>query len=118
VSSETGFFDVLYLRIFVTLSSAYDGRFYFGLKPPGLVAEIVHAICHFRWLLHKFSLRFILLLEGEPVAHSYIVDRMIAEFAAATIVFARAVDVCDTKQGGNNDGVKTDQLAENLEVLI
>ena len=36
-------------------------------------------------------MRHIILLGGEPVAISYVVDRLLAEFAAAAVVFANAV---------------------------
>ena len=69
-----------------------------------------------------------MLLEGEPVAHSYVVNRMLVEFAATTVVFARAneklqyeVDCDDDSEngkdgddiggdgnGGNKDGNNTD----------
>src|SRR5271155_5286418 len=38
-----------------------------------------------------------MLLEGELVAHSYVFDRMLGEFAAATVVFAKAIP--DGEQG-------------------
>ena len=93
ISSEVGFFDVVYLGIFAILSPTFDFRFYDALKPaPCLVSEISHAVAHFRSILHRFSLRFIVFLQGEPVVHSYIADRMLAEFAAAAVVFTRSID--------------------------
>lgn len=43
-------------------------------------------------LMHIFSARFIILLEGELVALSYVVDRLLAEFAAAVVVLATAME--------------------------
>jgi len=92
MSSEVEFFDILYLGIFAILSPAFDRRYHRGqMPPPTLVAERSYALGHFHSLLNIFSLRFIILLGGEPVAISYVVDRMLAEFAAAAMVFAYAV---------------------------
>ena len=45
LSSEVEFFDVLYLGVFVILSSAFDGHFYNGQKPSiHLVKEIACAV--------------------------------------------------------------------------
>jgi hypothetical protein len=85
------FFDVLYLGIFIILSPAFDNRFYYGLKPPPPhLKETAHAICHFQSLLHIFSNRFIIVLEGEAMSHSYVVDRLLGEFAAASVALAKA----------------------------
>lgn len=90
LSSEEKFLDVLYLGIFVILSPAFDPRFY--LKPSStLINEVAYAIRHFYSLMHIFSLRFIIFLGGEAVAPSYIMGRMLAEFAAAAVFFARSV---------------------------
>jgi hypothetical protein len=76
---------------------------------------MAHAVHHFRSILHRFSLKFFLLLEGEPVAPSYVVNRMLVEFAAATVVFSRAneksryVDCDDNSENGvDGDGVGED----------
>lgn len=91
MSSEEEFFDILYLGIFVILSPAFDSRFYLSIKPPTtLIDEIAYAVRHFHSLLHVFSLRFLIILDGEAVSHFYVVDRMLAEFAAAAVVFAKA----------------------------
>jgi hypothetical protein len=90
MSSEEGFLDIIYLGIFVILSPAFDPRFYLETKPPpALMEEIANAIRHFHSLLQVFSLRFFVILDGEAVSHSYVVDRMLAEFAAAAVVFSR-----------------------------
>jgi len=92
MSSEVEFFDILYLGTFVTLSRAFDCRFYGGKKlPPTLVSEMNHALGHFDGLLLTFASRFIILLGGQPVRLSYVVDRLLGEFAAASVVFARSV---------------------------
>jgi hypothetical protein len=88
---------MLYLGIFVTLSSAFDLRFYPGrATPPALLDEMDHAVNNFQSLLHIFSARFIILLGGQPLAPSYVVDRLLAEFAAAAVAFAKAM-----KESGN-----------------
>lgn len=92
MSSPTGFFDILYLGVFIIFSAAFDNRFYSTTKPPPtLVDELTYAERQFHSLLHIFSQRFILVLEGEPVAHSYVVDRMLGEFAAAVVVLTKAL---------------------------
>ena len=89
---EVEFFDILYLGIFAILSPALDPHFYHGLKQPPatLLAEIDCAVAHFHVLLLKFSWNYIIVLEGEPVVYTYVVNRMLAEFAAATVVFSKA----------------------------
>lgn len=90
LSCEEEFLDIVYLGIFVILSPAFDRRFY--SKPlPNLVDEVSYAIRRFHCLMHVFSLRFMIMLQGKAVAASYVVDRMLAEFAAAAVVFARDV---------------------------
>lgn len=91
LSSEEQFLDVIYLGIFVILSPAFDRRFY--SKPPlSLVDEVTYAIRSFYSLMHVFSLRFVIFLAGTPVAASYVVDRILAEFAAAAVVLTKSVD--------------------------
>ena len=89
---EVEFFDILYLGIFAILSPALDPHFYHGLKQPPatLLAEIDCAVAHFHALLLKFSWNYIVVLEEEPVVYNYIVNRMLVEFAAATVVFSKA----------------------------
>ena len=92
MSSLTGFFDILYLGVFIIFSAAFYSWFYSTTKPlPTLVEELAYAEHQFHSLLHIFSQRFIVVLEGEPVAHSYVVDQMLGEFAAAVVVFAKAL---------------------------
>lgn len=95
-----GFLDVLYLGVFVILSPAFDRRFYNGINTSKLVEEVANAKGHFHSILRKFSGRFILFLEGEAVAYTYVLDRMVAEFAAASVNFSRGIDV--TGQGEDN----------------
>jgi hypothetical protein len=107
LSSEVEFFDVLYLGIFVILSSAFDGRFYNGQKPSiHLVKEMACAIAHFYSLLNYFSEQFIVLLGGEPVSPSYVVDRMLGEFAAASVVLAKGIEELDAKEKELSDEVE------------
>lgn len=96
LSSEDGFLDVVYLGIFAILSPALDVRFYFGKKTPShLIEEANHAVHHFHSLLHVFSLRFIILLEGELVSNSYVVDRLLGEFAAAAVGLMKGIEKDD-----------------------
>jgi hypothetical protein len=99
LSSEVEFFDVLYLGIFVILSSAFDGRFYNGQKPSiHLVKEIACAVDHFYTLLKYFSDHFAVVLGGQPVSHLYVLDRMLGEFAAASVVLAKGIEELDAKE--------------------
>jgi hypothetical protein len=91
LSSEEGFLDIIYLGIFVVLSPAFDRRFY--SKPPAaLVNEQAYAMRRFYSLIHVFSIRYVTCLAGTAVAASYVVNRILAEFAAAAVVFGRRVD--------------------------
>jgi hypothetical protein len=104
VSSPTEFFDVVYLGIFIILSPAFDGRFYQTAKPPPptLVDEVAYAVGHFQSLLNIFTKRFIILLDGKAISPLYTVNRMLAEFAAAAVVFAQ--DIHEYRYEGNDDG--------------
>ena len=122
MSSEEEFLDIVYLGIFVILSPAFDIRFYNLLKPPPcLTKEMLHAVAHFKSILRIFSLRFIVVLDGEPVAHSYLVDRLLAEFAAASVVFAKAVEEADVDAGTaieGKDGIKSRNLETQVEGVL
>ena len=92
MSTPTGFFDVLYLGVFISVSPILDTRFYdLSKRSTALVSEVEHTLCHFHSLLHHFSEWFMIVVEGETIAYSYIVDRMGAEFAAAVAVLARSL---------------------------
>ena len=81
ISSPVKFFDVIYLGIFITLSHAFDPRFYGDTTPSqGLVDEIASAQSHFGSLIHVFSNHFIIILEGVNVHSSYVVNCMLSEF--------------------------------------
>jgi len=83
--------DLLYLGVFVILSPAFDRRFYFN-PSQHLVDEVAYAIRQFQSLLHVFSVRYVTVLEGEAVAASYILERILAEFAAASVVLGQSGD--------------------------
>jgi hypothetical protein len=91
LSCEDQFLDVIYLGLFVILSPAFDRRLYFK-PPPSLLDEMTYAIHRFHCLMQVISVRFVFFLEGTAVALSYLVDRMLAEFAAASVVFGKRVD--------------------------
>lgn len=91
LSSEVDFFDVLHLGIFVILSPAFDARFYDKKTPPNLVDERAYAVKHFHSILDVFNQRFGILLEYDLVDHLYVFNRMLGEFAAAAVVFAKPV---------------------------
>lgn len=106
------FLDVLYLGVFVIISSAFDLRFYSLPKPsPTIKDEIAHAVRHFQMLLHVFSLRFYLVLDGQAVSHLYVVDRLLAEFAAASVVLAKGVQG-DAEVG---EGISLSSFSKQVE---
>jgi hypothetical protein len=117
------FFDFLYLGIFILLSPAFDRRFYDTKNPPAnLVAEVAHAIQHFYNLFHIFSSRFVIDLEGEVVILSYVVDRMLAEFAAAAVNFSRAIQESYDDEGNSEeedeDGVPTSLFKASIQQIL
>lgn len=105
LSSAVELFDVLYLGVFIILSLAFDDRVYFGGQPPtSLLNEAASAISHFNSIIHIFHERFIVVLEGESVSISYVVDRMLGEFAAASMVLAKGI--FNLGGNGTNDQVE------------
>lgn len=58
-----------------------------------LVEEVRYAMSTFHSVLHIFSERFVIVIEGQPIAKSYVVDRMLAEFAAAAVVLAMTISL-------------------------
>ena len=113
-----GVFDILYLGIFAILSPALDPRFYHGLKQPPatLLAEIDCAVAHFHVLLLKFSWNYIVVLEGEPVVYTYVVNRMLAEFAAATVVFSKAT--AEANPEGAKHGMASSIVVGHVEDIL
>jgi hypothetical protein len=120
--SEVEFLDIVYLGIFVILSPAFDGRFYTKKTPPALIQEAAYAVRHFQSLLHNFAIRHIIVLAGVAVAHSYVVDRLLAEFAAASVVFAKAIHKSQEDEGYGNgeigDGVTFSMFAGSIEHIL
>jgi hypothetical protein len=116
MSSEVQFLDIVYLGIFVILSPAFDSRFYSKKGPATLTQEAAYAVRHFESLLHTFSVGFIILHDGVPVAHSYIVDRMLAEFAAASVVFAKAIP--ESQEDDVQDGVSFSAFAGSIKGIL
>lgn len=112
--------DVVYLGIFLILSPVFDGRFYSGSKPPqSILNEIGHAVDHFHAVLQFFSLRYVIHLEGEIVAYSYIVDRILCEFSASSMAFAKGIDECNVGRGIGGDGlIAFSAFKERLEGIL
>jgi hypothetical protein len=116
VSSPTGFFDVLYLGIFIILSPALDKRFYETRVPATITQEeVIHAKQHFHSVLNILAERFLIVLEGEPIAQSYVFNRMLGEFAAAVVVFVKAIaeDLHD-----DGDGPSTLNIRAGIQGLL
>lgn len=121
LSSNVEFFDVLYLGIFIILSPAFDTRFYYGMKPPTPhLKESAKAVCHFHSLLHIFSQRFFIVLEGEVMSHLYVVDRMLAEFAAASVGLAMATEESHRieEEVEDGDGISSLTFKEHIEGIL
>jgi hypothetical protein len=121
LSSNVEFFDVLYLGIFIILSPAFDTRFYYGVKPPTPhLNETAKAVCHFHSLLHIFSQRFIIVLEGEVMSHLYVVDRMLGEFAAASVGLAMATEELHgiEEEVEDDDRIPSSTFREHIEDIL
>ena len=121
LSSEVEFFDVIFLGIFVILSRAFDRRFYNAKVPPNLDDEASCAVAHFKRILDVFSQRFFILLERKVVAHFYVFDRMLGEFAAASVVFAKALHDNQDKDyddGSGENGVTYEMFRESIEDIL
>lgn len=115
MSSEEGFFDVIHLGVFAILSPAFDIRFYGSNKPPPtLIEEVAYAVKHFHSILRVFTERFHLVVEGLSVSHLYVVDRMLAEFAAAAVVFSKALPGADEM----GEGLDISSFPERIEGII
>lgn len=111
----------MYLGVFVILSTAYDNRFYHSHKPAArILKEAAFAVSNFHSLLHTFSCRFIVVLEGEVVSITYVVDRMLGEFAAASLVLLQAV--YESEGYGANDEIEDRiprlALAGQIETIL
>lgn len=111
MSSEMEFLDVLQLGVFLILAPSFDRRFYQKKTLPTLIQEIDFAVQCFHSILQIFALRFIIVLDGVPVAVSYVVHRMLAEFAAAAMVLAKGA--YDSRLDGE-DG-KEDEEENDME---
>jgi hypothetical protein len=119
MSSPEEFFDILYLGIFVILSPAFDARFYNAKPPPTLIKEAAYAASHFHYILRIFSERFIILLENEPIAHSYVVNRMLGEFAAAAAVFSKGIREAQGEgEGDEEEKITSFMFLKRLEGIL
>ena len=119
ISSEEGFFDILHLGVFVILSTAFDNQFYeSGKCPPTLIYiyfidEVAYARHHFYSILHQVFRRFHILLDGVGVSVMYVVERMLAEFMAASVVLAKSLP---GDQVGDNINFST--FVEHIEGIL
>lgn len=113
------FFDFLYLGVFILLSPAFDRRFYHTKNAPAnVVAEVAHAIQHFYNLFHIFSSRFVIDLEGEVVVLSYVIDRMLAEFAAAAVNFSSAIRDSYQEEDEDEDRISTSLFKASIQDIL
>ena len=115
---EVEFFDIFIPWHIAILSPALDPCFCHGLKQPPatLLAEIDCAVAHFHALLLKFSWNYIVVLEGEPVVYTYVVNRMLAGFAAATIVFSKAA--AEANPEGAKHGMASSIVVWRVEDIL
>lgn len=105
--------DIVYLGIFITLSSALDPRFHQpNEQPEASYAEIICAEGRFTSLIHFFSNNYLTILDGVIIDPWYIVKRMLAEFAAAVAVFAT---VLEDHRRGDMDSMDVDGLTNQGE---
>jgi hypothetical protein len=77
--------------VFIILSPAFDSRFYQTTPPSNLRREIGNAIGHFSKIIHAFSQKFTILVDGEVIVPWYIVNRMLGEFAAAAVFLSQSI---------------------------
>ena len=114
ISSEEGFFDILHLKVFIILSTAFDNRFYESEKcPPTLIDEVAYACRHFYSILHQVFQRFHILLDGVDVSVMYVMERMLAEFTATSVVLAKNLP---GDQVGDNIDFST--FVEHIEGIL
>jgi len=99
------------------LSPAFDARFYGGKPPPQVVDEASCAKAHFFNILHTFNERFFILLGGDVICHSYVVDRMLGEFAAAAVGFAKAIHNTQGDQH-EDDEITASIFTEHVEDIL
>jgi hypothetical protein len=120
-------FDVIYLGIFIILSRALDPRFDDLTNPPrALDEEIASAESHFHSLLHFFEDHYFMILEDVVMHPSYVVKRLLAEFAAAILFFAKAIEgfqrgdseMDDAEVGEDRDVIRYSKLKVQLRHLI
>ena len=95
MSSPVEFFDVVYLGIFVILSRALNPQFYHPAETPqALDNEVASAELHFVSLILYFRTQYFTVLDRVLINPWYIIKRMLAEFAAATVTFSLAIEKC------------------------
>jgi hypothetical protein len=80
------------LGLFIILSRAFNPRFYSTQTPQALDDEIASAEAHFVSLMHYFSEHYITVLDSLMIDPWYIIKRLLAEFAAAAIIFSQGID--------------------------
>jgi hypothetical protein len=122
LSSPVEFFDVLFLGIFITLSRALNPLFYrhpTSTPPRALDDEIASAESHFISLIHYFSNHHLTVLEGVVIDPWYIVKRMLAELAAAMVVFTQGFDVSGMEvDGGEHESDEDDIPLAKLKAKV
>lgn len=97
-----GFFDILHLGVFLILSPAFDKHFYQSSNPPPrLIDELDYALHHFLSILHQVFSRFHILLDGVGVSAKYVLDQMLAKFAAAAVFLGK--NISGDHMGGDID---------------
>lgn len=120
-------FDVIYLGIFIILSRALDPRFNDLTNiPSALDDEISSAESHFHSLLHFFEDHHLMILEDVIIHSSYVVKRLLIEFAAAVLFFAKAIkdsqtgdsEMDDAEVGEDSDVIQYSKLKVQFNHII
>jgi hypothetical protein len=115
------------LGIFIILSRALDPRFDDLTNPPrALDDEIASAESHFHSLLHFFSNHYFMMLEDVAMDSSYVVKRLLIEFAAAVLFFAKAIqdsetgdsEMDDAEESEDQDVIRYSKLKVQLDHII
>lgn len=123
LSSPVEFFDIVYLGIFIIVSRAFDSNFHDVIRPPlPLDDEIASAEAQFIALIHYFGEHYISIVDGVMIDPWYIVKRMLAEFSAAVVCFAQALN--DSQEddmdvdGEEREGGEEVVLPPKVKVII
>lgn len=102
MSTQEGILDIIALGNLLEFSVALSQQHYAGLLGPEAIAEQNAARWRYRVLMNWFGSKYATLIGDEWIHPSYLVNRLLVEFAAALVVYKRAmvngapeVKICD-----------------------